>query len=268
MKNLEQIDVLIAVRIADSYRVNNLINSVNSYLYNFKVSITVLEVDRVSKSKQVIPHLLAPINWWFIHSEEETFHRTRWMNQLGRLSKKPILVYHDMDVLLYPHSVAKFYDAFTNGGYEWGHPFGAGTLKSWSIPMDDQDRLIYRKYLFQGHDIYQYPSGVGYCIWAQKDYFFRCHGWNEKLVAYSPDDIETTYRLKKYGGKYMQAQAPVFHIEHPRNHNSSMNLNPHFQSGVAEWEAVRQKNAEQLDAHFSERTPSSIVDYEVLSGAA
>ena len=265
MKSLDDLDVLIAVRIADSYRINNLINSINSYLYNFKVDITVLEIDSASKSSQVLPHLLEPVRWWFIRSEDETFHRTRWMNQLGKASNKPILVFHDMDVLLYPHAVSKFYDSFRQGNYDWGHPFGAATLKSWSIPMNDHDRLIYRKYLFQGHDIYQYPSGVGYCIWAKKEYFFRCHGWNEKLVAYSPDDVETNFRLKAFGGRYTQAQAPVYHIEHPRNHNSSMHLNPHFLSGVAEWESVRSRSAEELDLHFENRQALPDVPFEVIS---
>lgn len=263
-KNLSEIDVLIAVRIADDYRVHNLINSINAYFYSFNVNITVLEADKKSRSNEVIPHLLKPVNWYFIHDESDTFHRTRYMNLLGQKSDKSIVVFHDMDVLLYPLSLWRYYCKFIEGSYDWGHPFAAATMRSWAVDQNKEDKELYRKYMFKGHSLSWSVSGVGYCIWAKKDYFFDAGGWNEKLVAYSPDDVETTYRLKKWGGRYLQAPAPVFHMEHPRNHNSDMYLNPHYKAGVEEYNKVRVLDKEGLSLHKKTMNYGPYPDWEVI----
>lgn len=264
-KRMGDLDILIAVRIADNYRVHNLINSINGYFYNFDVDITVLEADKESRHADVIPHLLKPVNWYFVKDESDTFHRTRYMNLLGRKSTKPILVFHDMDVLLYPNSLWKYYKKFVDNSCDWGHPFAAGTMRSWAIDMNDHDKQLYRKYMFHGHALSWSVSGVGYCIWSKKDYFFEAGGWNEKLVAYSPDDVETTYRLRKWGGKYLQAPAPVYHIEHPRNHNSDMHLNPYYKIGLEEYTKVKSLDKAGIEEYKKTMTYEPDCNWDVIS---
>lgn len=93
----------------------------------------------------------------------------------------------------------------------------------------------------QGYHNWIYFYGI--CLAVKKDAFLAVGKFDESLTGWGMEDIDFTYRLRKYGKLHFVAQTQLFHIPHVRNRYKNHEQNAYNfmkclkkYDGETEWE--------------------------------
>jgi hypothetical protein len=163
------------------------------------------------------------IKYVFEKAESEIFHRTKFLNKMLMMTKTPVVINYDIDILLEPYVYKKCTDKILNGidliyPYFWG---------------DSQRRVFYNgrnklkifldltKLIPEEYDICR--SEYGHCQFFNRNSYINGGMENENFISYAPEDQERGYRFKTLGYKVEWSNDHVYHMEHTRGNNSSSN---------------------------------------------
>ena len=148
--DLEDCTFIIPLRIESEDRLRNIVVSLIYLLRNFNTKVIVKEVDKTSEfQKCAMPMLEAALEDFhmeglthiFEQSEEQTFHRTKIINDMLWMVDTPVTCNYDCDILLpktsYPYSVNMI-------------------MHGWKDPKSESDELYYPKVVYPyGRGMYQ-----------------------------------------------------------------------------------------------------------------
>lgn len=216
------ITFLIPVRIESEDRYKNAYKSLEYLCHYAPHKIKIIE-DSV---ECVIPEILskidtnnADIDYEFIQSSNELFHKTKLLNKMLRKSDSKVVVNYDIDILLHPLSYQFCYDLITKEEYDLIYPFAKGDYLL-NVFSNYQDKFRFDLSKIKPEYCELKICQHGLCQFINRKQYLRYGGMNENFVSYGPEDWELGYRFSKFNLKINWINAFIIHLDHIRGINS------------------------------------------------
>lgn len=260
MKNdLKEATFIIPIRIESTDRLRNVITTISFLLENFDTNIIIKEVDSESvfenEALPILKDILEidiNINHIFEKSDDPSFHRQKFLNEMITETKTKLVVNYDCDVLLPLKSYETAYNMILNDGYDVVYPYGQGMYQKQVIPSDEVVSHFLQTLDYDHLEKHSksYTSDFGWVQFFNRKVYIDGGMENENFIAYAPEDKERFYRFTTLGYNVGRINDFVYHLEHSRGQNSWFN-NPHMQSNNNLWEQLQSMNKEQLKEYYS-----------------
>lgn len=213
---LEDLTFLIPIRIDSLERVSNLVTLLKVQNRDFKASIIVQEADKIQR---FTPKDFEDFEYHFVYDEDPVYFRTKYINQMIRMSRTKYVAIWDADVIIPSIQILKALDSLRSGTAILAYPYD-GRLYSLNV----RDSYLFRESLNQdflsacllkndSHFIYYSPGGA---FMVNKDTYMNAGGENEAIYGWGPDDIERKKRMEVLGLPIYRSEGPLFHLWHPR----------------------------------------------------
>lgn len=281
--DLKNVDFIIPLRIDTGDRLRNVILSTSYLLHHFDCTVTIKEVDSERRFETyalpVIKRISSIENLNHIFEKEirtdDSFHRTKILNDMIIGSKCDIVVNYDTDLILPVDSYTKSVKML-QGKYDVIYPYRFGNHGERKVnlgftietqnDMDNFEKKEFVSKFIKNYDasllddrFFYYPcdKGQGWAEYGMVQFFNRqvyIDGYleNEGFIAYAPEDCERYYRWKTLGYNIGRIDNYAYHLEHQRTQNSWFH-NPHMQNNNALWEQLKQLTKEQIIEYYEKQ---------------
>lgn len=216
--NLKDVTFLIPVRIDSEERQKNLNMVLEFIKTNFDTTIVVLEAD----NEEQVTSLLIDKKI-FLEDYDFVFHRTKFLNQMTRMCKTPYIAVWDTDVIIESVQIIEAVANLRLGEADFTFPYDGSFLNVPTIIRDlffmncDIEVLKYNKNRF--HLPHGNASAGGAFIVNRLSYV-KAGMENENFYGWGPEDGERVKRWEILGYKIKRVYGALFHLNHPRQHNS------------------------------------------------
>lgn len=267
MIDLSKLTFIIPIRIESTDRYHN-IKSLLGYLNNsFSTNVKIYEI---YEERSKLDFLKDFKNLKIEHYSEkllnvDCFHRTRYLNIMLNDTLTELVTNYDCDVLLPKKTYKDVYDHLLQNKSDFVYPFifGEGQKKlHYSKWHEDRNKeLLYWsmiKFLetfdlsyLENEDTFitNSESFFGHCFFAKTSSYKLAYGENEEFISYGPEDVERAERFKKLDFKVDWWNTYIFHLEHTRTNDSSVE-NPHFHNNVNLYNKLKSLNKEDLIDYY------------------
>jgi len=151
------------------------------------------------------------------------FHRTRYLNDMALLSRTPIIVNYDCDVLIKPENYVKAARVLTEASevagilpYD-GRCFNISRIHiprikaEYDLSFIEIEKTESNRHLF---------SSVGGALFWNRSMFIRYGMENENFISWGWEDYERIVRSKTLGGIFFTISGPLYHLGHPSGKDS------------------------------------------------
>lgn len=181
--------------------------------------------------------------------EMERFHRTKMLNDMAAMSRTPIVVNYDADVVIPPLQIVEAANAILNGGVKMCYPYDGAFArvprKEWMSKINEySDVGMFGKMVFRGMEPHDAKS-VGGCIMWDTQAFMAGGMENENFISYGPEDVERYERFQKLGYMIGRVQGALYHFDHILAADSSI-TQPFFRANKEELEKIRAMSYDDL----------------------
>jgi predicted glycosyltransferase involved in capsule biosynthesis len=193
------------------------------------------------------------IKHWCIE-EEDSFHRTKYLNIMLNEVDTPVVVNYDIDVLLDPQNFLNCQNDILEGVSQVIYPYELGNGQIMVLESFD-----YEGFKNSGYDISfinssserrEHTSECGHCIFFNTHTYRFFGGENEDFISYGPEDKERMVRFQKLTNLVnWKSGQKVYHLEHYRG-NDSWVSNPHFNSNWKIFENIKNMDTSELINHY------------------
>ena len=248
---LEDLTFIIPVRVESQDRQENALVTLSHLCKYFKSNIIILEEDTNPKIPSILDTIAVNdmrINYHFLPSSEDVFHRTKFLNMMLRMVTTSVVVNYDIDVLLLPHVYEKCYNLIKSG-QDLVYPYFFGW--SWLPIFPPERKKLLSGTQFESLEFpTRYNSQYGFCQFFNTKSYIEGGMENEGFVSFAPEDRERGYRFQKLGYKVMWSDDFVYHLEHGRGVNSDQR-NPMFKRNEELFEYIKTLSVEELRAYYS-----------------
>lgn len=282
MIDLKNVTFIIPLRIDSDDRLRNIILVTAFLLHNFNTNIIIKEIDEGSSSfdswvKPVLDRLnVNQTGLTYIFEQEtrtdDSFHRTKILNDMIMMAKTDIVVNYDTDILLPIESYVSSVKLLESCDIVYPYRFGkCGERKvtlntdfSHQVALDNlENHPELSKFISSGYDLeeldnkyfyYPHNQGEGWAEYGMVQFFNRqvyVDGFleNEGFIAYAPEDVERHHRWKTLGYNIQRIDNYAYHLEHKRTPNSWFN-NPYMNHNFALWEELKVLTKDQLIEYY------------------
>lgn len=208
---MENISVIIPVRVDSKEREINLHCVVRYLLQTSCVHIDILEADSISHFKfENNPR----ISYLFVKDDNPVFHRTHYLNVLLKNSVHSIVGVWDADVIIPEEQLLKGIKQISEGcimcfPYDGNFRFLSANEsncirnnKTYAIENDMGFRMMGR------------PS-VGGAFLVNRDAYLMVGGENENFYGWGPEDAERVKRLEILELPIARIDGALYHLHHP-----------------------------------------------------
>jgi len=231
--DLQDVTFNIPIKIDSEDRIKNLQNCIKWIRQNFNTNIILYEGDITQKIKYEIND--NDIKYYYHYSK--LFHRTRYLNEMAKISQTPIIINHDIDVV-FPvnqilESIEKIRSNELDGVFPYDKHFIDMKPETTNILSND---FNFNKINPQNENIIGYDvniakkmkgvasvASVGGCIIWNKKKFIEGGMENEKFISYGYEDNERVYRFETLGYNIGRVKGNLYHMHHSRGKDSSVN---------------------------------------------
>lgn len=246
-------------RIESNDRLRNIVTSVSYLLSNFpEAKVIVKEVDKKSIFRQ---HALPAIEnitntnnlrHIFEQSDDSLFHKTRILNDLILETDTEVVASHDVDVVYPLSSHQAAYNAIIGGQCDVVYPYGCGVYQfQVNYPVEVFENFVQNKFDLQQimpHSRTE-ASTIGWTQFYNRKKVIEGYMWNEIFLSWGAEDCEFYYRFNALGYNVGRIDAPIWHFEHERTHNSHYH-NPKFTENHNLWQWIREQNSNTLHEYY------------------
>jgi hypothetical protein len=230
-------------------RIRNLRICVNWLEKHFNTNYIICE-----QTTDLIPEMFKDINYHYIHlniDKDGLIHRTRQLNIMTHLVKTKIVVNIDCDILLEKSQYITAYENIKNNQFDVVYPY-AGKFVNVSeadIKKFDESGLDFD--VFRGKNFaVLHPNSRGGVIFFKRDVYIKGGMENENFLSWGYEDNERYHRFKKLGYRINRVPGVCFHLDHPREINSSPK-NPKYNINKTEYFRINRMNNVQLQHEIS-----------------
>lgn len=223
--NLEDITFLIPVRIDSIERLENILTNVNSLLRVSHTNITVLEADNYNN--RILERLLpSEVKYIFRRNDDPIFHRTKYINEMAKISTSKIICIWDSDVIVDVIQLEQAKDAIIENNYDVSFPYDGKFYEVTNIIRDiyieSLDFSILSSNISKFTLLYNgIQNGGGILISTASFNATGCE--DESFYGWGPEDWNRIEKWNILGLKIFRSPGPLFHLSHPRNINSKYN---------------------------------------------
>lgn len=248
MIDLKSVTFNIPVKIDSQERLENLKLTVDYLLHYFDTNIIVYEV---SKDQPAYIERNPRVKYIFECIQDNPFHRTRYLNEMALISRTPIIVNYDCDVIFKPENYVKAVEGIQQGQHAI-FPYDGLFI---NVPRVHVPKIRETKDL-SFIDIEKTENfgrgSVGGALFWNKQAFIAGGMENEEFVSWGCEDWERIKRFTKLGCRLSRVSGPLYHISHPRGADSS-EANPHYRMNQELYTKIEQMNPVQLRQYVSTR---------------
>lgn len=255
--DLSKTTIIIPVKIEHRDRYRNAkctLNFLNRYL---NTNVFIFEVSSSEESRLDFLGELTNLNikHW-ICPEEDSFHRTKYLNLMLDEVETPVVINYDIDVLLSPSNYLGCQNRILSNEASVIYPYELGMGQYQVMDSFDYqgfyDSGFSYDFLSRGDNLNTFPAECGHCIFFNTEIYRKFGGENEDFISYGPEDKERVMRFKKLLGDGVQwvPGEKVFHFEHYRSEDSSP-YNPYFGNNWAIYEKISKMSLEEMDDYYS-----------------
>lgn len=219
--DLKNTTFMIPIRIDHNDRLEN-INVVLDYLnYNLDTNIIVCEESDTPKLQSIIN---GRAEYIYQYSNDRNFHRTKILNYMLKLSKTPVVVNYDADVLLRPCQYEWSQNQILNNGYDMIYPYSGMFCH---VPRSMIPKIIETMSIehIKLEDVKQnsMANSLGAAIFFNRESYISGGMENENFMNYGWEDDERFSRFTTLGYKIDRYKNDnVIHLYHYRGINSNL----------------------------------------------
>ena len=244
-QNLKDVTFTIPVRFDTQDRVENISLIVDFLLHNFDTNIMVMEEDNEEK----FSFLKNKVDYHFVKTNDPNLHRTKCLNDMARMSKTPIIVNYDTDVLFSISSYIEAANQIRSGKAQMVFPYSGPFLECPrpNIPKIRESMNI--DFLKTQHLHCNHPNSVGGCVFWDKTTFFRIGMENQNFKSWGWEDNERMSRAIKLGVSIQRIGDNLYHITHDRLSDSKP-ANVHYNNNQREFSKVNAMSRQQLESYI------------------
>lgn len=209
----------IPMRIDSKERMANL-TVVVKFLSALGSRIIVLEANDSPKANSIDGQ--KNVDYVFVKDNESVFYRTRYINQLFRMSKTEAVAIWDTDVLA---DYSQIFEALQliRQGATIAYPYDGRIImmpEQLSNRMRKKLDFDYLRNLRMKSFLGRKLCGGAYIV--DKERYLQCGGENEHFTGWGPEDTERLHRVIILGHKACRIHhGELYHLHHPRGRNSS-----------------------------------------------
>jgi len=231
---LKNTTFIIPIRIEHPDRYRNAQTTLGFLNKHFKTNVFIYETSDTGTTKlDFLPSLTdLDIKHWVIN-DEETFHRTKYLNIMLDSVTTPVCVNYDIDVILSPGNYIECERKLVSNECDVIYPYELGMgqkMVEGSLNLnefyDSEFDIGYIDSLSSAFTIFH--AECGHCVFFNTEVYKKNGGENENFLSYGPEDKERRERFTRLGFRVeWKPEHYVYHFEHHRGNDSSQ-LNPHF----------------------------------------
>ena len=188
----------------------------------------------------------------FEKNDDQFFHRTRLLNDMVMMTKTPVVVNYDCDILLPLESYQKCEEMILDGECDMVYPYGDG---NWQYQIFTDDDLVSR-FINNDYDLNilreqsrVYDAKYGFCQFYSTEKYIEGGLENENFIAYGYEDNERYHRFNKLGYKVGRYDGNVYHMEHERTPNSWF-TNPYIENNKNLYEMILKFDTQELSDYY------------------
>ena len=254
---MEKIDLtdctfIIPVKIDSEDREQNF-KFVMKYFYDkFKTNIIITESNHNDDFilKKTYSDILEKNNVILIEKpDEKYFHRTKYLNEMLKMSKTKITVNYDIDVFL---PINNYWEAKTkiNNGCDLIYPFDVGNFQL-EVPQEYRNEIIDTNIVkIDTKKLLLNRAEYGHVQFFNTQSYIKGYGENENFISFGPEDQERFFRFNKLGYKVEHLKNRfVFHLNHSRG-NDSIGKHKHYQQNVDLWQKINKMSDKDLLKYY------------------
>ena len=162
------------------------------------------------------------VEYTFVEDASTVFYRTRYINELLRMSGTEIVGVWDTDVLVGYAQIGEAVQLILEGctiAYPYNGQF-VMLSEQMSVHTRKKPDLEYLRCMRLNSFFGRRLFGGAYLVHRQR--YFQCGGENERFIGWSPEDAERMHRVRILGHKVAWTQGgQLYHLYHPRGASSS-----------------------------------------------
>lgn len=216
--DLNDVTILIPVRIDSPDRSNNLDLVIEFIRANFKTKIYVLEAD---KQKQYFNRSVDKMI--FAEDFDPIFHHTKYRNFLINEADSDNIILWDADMLISPDQILDAVKRIRKNGLSFLIPYDGRVFKVDPILKEVYTKSKNLDVFYQNHEkmnlMYGYFS-VGGIFAVNRNEFMKLGQENESFYGWGPEDADRVKRWEIMGRDVIKVPGPAYHLHHPRLRNS------------------------------------------------
>lgn len=210
---------VIPIRIDSDERMRNL-RYVVDYLDSLNCKIIVLEADsgqKIFEGDFESNHL----EYHFVRDNNKCFHRTRYINQLLKMTGTKVVSVWDADIIVPKEQIVEAYLNIVENNCLMAYPYNGDFV---FMNPSVTDRFLERNncdYYSDTKFDYVEKNFCGGAFFVDRENYLRCGGENERFVGWGPEDVERLKRVSILGGNVKWTKSGrAYHLFHPRKRNS------------------------------------------------
>jgi hypothetical protein len=242
--------IVIPVRIDCRERKENLDTVIHCLLNGISANIIVLEADTEQLYHYPISDKRLQIH--FVKDDNPVFHRTRYLNQLLKMSKTDIAGIWDTDVILKTNQIIDAVEAIKNGAtmcYPYDGHFVFLNPRQSKQAREDVISFLNKHSKTGQTPILARPS-VGGAFIINRQRYIQSGGENENFYGWGPEDAERLKRMEILKEPVCRIAGELFHLYHPRGINSKPMIGALEESNIRELINICKMDKEQLVAYI------------------
>ncbi|WP_158228510.1 galactosyltransferase-related protein [Parabacteroides provencensis] len=219
-KNLDDLTILIPVRIDSTQRLENLYTMIEFYTSRTNARFILLEAGETQLVN--ITHY-NHVEYIFCKDNNRIFHHTHYRNEMIKRAGTPIVAIWDIDIVVPLDQLYVAAEAIRKYGNVLSYPFDGCC---YSIPEELSSK--YRenpdiRLLENKHPVLSTMFGmltVGGVFLANRKQYMRAGMENENFVGWGPEDAERLKRITILNLPVFRVPGSIYHLWHPRKENS------------------------------------------------
>ena len=215
-----ELTVVVPIRIDCRERKENLDTVIHFFLNNTVAKIIVLEADKEQLYHYPISDSRLSIH--FVEDDDPVFHRTRYLNQLLKMSETDIVGIWDADVILKTSQIIDAVNAVRNSA-TLCYPYD-GRFIYLDQNQSEQARKNSVSFLNEhsetGMQLSLVRPIVGGAFLVNRQRYIQSGGENENFYGWGQEDSERHKRMEILGEPVCRIAGEIFHLYHPRGANS------------------------------------------------
>ena len=263
MIDLSKTTVIIPIKIEHKDRYRNSETVLNFLNSNFYTNVFIYETSSSGETRLDFLESLENLNikHWCIQ-EEDSFHRTKYLNIMLDEVETPVVINYDIDVLLTPQNFLECQNLILEGKSKVIYPYELGNGQIAILESFDYQGFKNSKYsmdfLNSSPERREHTSECGHCIFFDTHIYKLLGGENEDFISYGPEDKERMHRFQRLTNSVSwRTGEKVYHLEHYRGNDSAFS-NPHFRQNWKIFDHIKSLDILSLvnyykDIHYSRK---------------
>lgn len=270
MIELNDLTIIIPVKIESIDRYNNLKTVLGYINHHFKTNVKIIE-ESSDKSKidflDDFKNLTIDYKFYCV-PESVPYHRTKYLNEMIFSTKTKVVSNYDSDVFFPVETYVNVVNSILNNESDFIYPYLRG---------DGQKKLFYSNWqessfkewvyypmiqFLKNFDISVFNdddenikidiTDVGHSLFANTDKYKEAFAENEDFISYGPEDKERAHRFETLGYRINWYHDYVYHIEHSRTNDSNKH-NPNFEKNCEIYDYIKDLSKDELYNYYKEK---------------